>query len=105
MLEAVYYPPASYQLASIIVMYKGVLRKAGFVVRLPGLMNALGLRKKIHPSWWRTECGPNQTSGDLRFKAWGGRDFFFLLWPFSVSHYLSLGLSSKVSLVPVHSLG
>ena len=30
---------------------------------------------------------------------------FFLLWPFSVSHYLSLGFSSKVSSLPVHSLG
>ena len=30
---------------------------------------------------------------------------FFLLWPFSVSHYLSLVFSSKVSSLPVHSLG
>ena len=30
---------------------------------------------------------------------------FFLLWPFSVSCYLSLGFNSKVNSVPVHSLG
>ena len=32
-----------------------------------------------------------------------GLEEFFLLWPFSVSCYLSLGFSSKVSSVPVHN--
>ena len=53
------------------------------------------------PSWWRTECCPDQTLGDLRFKAWGWRDFF-RLWPF---FSFILRFSSKVCSVLVSSLG
>ena len=37
---------------------------------------------KIHHSWWRHECGPNQTLGDLWLKTWGWRDFFSFLGSF-----------------------
>ena len=59
------------------------------------IINTSGLREKILLFWWRTECGPDQTSDDLRFKAWAWRDFS-VLYPFSVLQYLSYFISSKV---------
>ena len=40
------------------------------------------LRKKFHPSWWRTESVPDYRLGDLRFKAWSWKDFFSFFGPF-----------------------
>jgi len=56
-------------------------------------INTLGFRKKIHPSWWRAECGPTRHWFTCGSKP-GVGGIFFLLWPFSVTCYFSLGLSS-----------
>ena len=50
----------------------------------------IGLRKKIHPSWRKTECGPDWILGDLQFESWGWRDFFPYFGLFSVTPYQSL---------------
>ena len=35
-------------------------------------------RNKVHPSWWRTDCGPDWTLGDLQLKRGVGGIFSFL---------------------------
>ena len=60
---------------------------------------------KIHPSWWRTECGPiRHRVGNLWFKAWGLEGYFPSLALFSFILFV-LRFSYKVSLVLVSNLG
>jgi len=64
-------------------------------------INTLSLRKKIHPSWWRTECRHRDTCSSKP----GAGGIVFVFWPFSVSCYFSLGFGGSVIVHFVYRLG
>ena len=64
----------------------------------------LGLRKKYISFGGELSVALTRHRVTCGSKPGVGRKFF-LLWPFSVSCYLSLGFGFKVSSVSVHGLG